>query len=184
MEIIKQEIPDVLLINPKILNDKRGYFMESFRQDLLESEVGYKINFIQDNESQSKKGVLRGLHYQIQPFAQSKLIRVIHGSVLDIVVDIRKNSPFFGKHLAIELNDIDKQQLFIPKGFAHGFVVLSDSAIFNYKVDNYYKPECEKGIAFDDNELGIDWRISMNSLKLSEKDKNYPTLSELPQYFS
>ncbi|HIE77632.1 MAG TPA: dTDP-4-dehydrorhamnose 3,5-epimerase, partial [Candidatus Thioglobus sp.] len=179
MKFIPQSIPDVILIQPEIHGDSRGYFVETFRQDELEQAIGRKINFIQDNESKSSKGVLRGLHFQIPPFAQSKLVRVMNGKVLDVAVDIRKNSPTFGKYVAIELNDDNKHQLFIPRGFAHGFVVLSDSAIFSYRVDNYYSPEHERGLAFDDKGLGIDWLVPVEQLNLAEKDKNNPTLTQL-----
>lgn len=179
MKFIPQEIPEVVLIKPQIHGDNRGYFLESFRQDLLEKTLGYKVNFCQDNESKSTKGVLRGLHYQLPPFAQSKLVRVIQGEVLDVAVDLRENSPTFGKHVAIILNDENKKQLFIPQGFAHGFVVLSETAIFTYKVDNYYSPECDRGLAFDDFTLGIDWLLPKKELKLSEKDRNQPSWADL-----
>ena len=159
MKFTSQSIADVILIEPTIHGDNRGYFIETFRQDLFEEAIGYKINFIQDNESKSTKGVLRGLHYQLPPYTQSKLVRVIKGSVLDVAVDIRKNSPTFGQHVAVELTEDNKHQLFVPHGFAHGFVVLSDSAIFTYKVDNYYAPNHDRGIAFDDERLTIDWRL-------------------------
>jgi dTDP-4-dehydrorhamnose 3,5-epimerase len=183
MKFIPQSIPDVILIQPEIHGDSRGYFVETFRQDELEQAIGRKINFIQDNESKSSKGVLRGLHFQMPPFAQSKLVRVIKGKVLDVAVDIRKNSPTFGKYVAIELNDDNKHQLFIPRGFAHGFVVLSDSAIFSYRVDNYYSPEHERELAFDDKGLGIDWLVPVEQLNLAEKDKNNPTLTQLEGCF-
>ena len=138
MEFIKQAIPDVILIKPTVYDDNRGYFIETFRQDLFEEAIGYKVNFIQDNESKSTIGVLRGLHYQLSPYAQAKLVRVIKGSVLDIAVDIRKSSPTFGNHIAAKLTGENKHQLFVPHGFAHGFVVLSNTATFDYKVDNYY----------------------------------------------
>lgn len=179
MKFIPQEIPEVVLIKPQIHGDNRGYFLESFRQDLLEKTLGYKVNFCQDNESKSTKGVLRGLHYQLPPFAQSKLVRVIQGEVLDVAVDLRENSPTFGKHVAIILNDENKKQLFIPQGFAHGFVVLSETAIFTYKVDNYYSPECDRGLAYDDPALGIDWLLPAEELKLSDKDKQQPKLADL-----
>lgn len=176
MKFIRQAIPEVVLIEPTIHGDDRGYFVETFRQDLFEDAVGHKVNFIQDNESKSIKGVLRGLHYQLPPRAQAKLVRVIDGSVLDVAVDIRKSSPTFGQHVTVELTSENKRQLFVPRGFAHGFVVLSDSATFAYKVDNYYSPECDRGIAFDDSYLGIDWRLPLDSLQLSDKDKVHPNL--------
>ena len=160
-------------------DDSRGYFLETFRQDLFEGFIGYKVNFVQDNESKSTKGVLRGLHYQLPPYTQAKLVRVIEGSVLDVAVDIRRFSPTFGHHVAIELTAENRCQIFIPKGFAHGFIVLSESAIFSYKVDNYYALEHEKGVAFNDPKLKIDWRLALGELQLSEKDKTYPVLSNV-----
>jgi len=183
LKFTSQSIADVILIEPTIHGDNRGYFIETFRQDLFEEAIGYKINFIQDNESKSTKGVLRGLHYQLPPYTQSKLVRVIKGSVLDVAVDIRKNSPTFGQHVAVELTEDNKHQLFVPHGFAHGFVVLSDSAIFTYKVDNYYAPNHDRGIAFDDERLTIDWRLPFEQLQLSDKDKNQPNLSEAIDLF-
>jgi dTDP-4-dehydrorhamnose 3,5-epimerase len=177
VEFIKQKIPGVGLIKPTIHGDDRGYFIETFRQDLFEKTIGYKVNFVQDNESKSIKGVLRGLHYQLPPYAQAKLVRVIEGSVLDVAVDIRKSSPTFGQHVAVELTAANKHQLFVPHGFAHGFVVLSDSATFAYKVDNYYAPEHDRGIAFDDAKLRIDWQLPMKALQFSDKDKAHPDLS-------
>ena len=178
MRFTPQLIPDLILIEPNIHGDDRGYFMETFREDLFEKAIGFDVNFIQENESKSSKGVLRGLHYQIPPYTQAKLIRVIEGSVLDVVVDIRKSSPTFSQHLAIELSEKNKYQLFVPHGFAHGFVVLSDYATFSYKVDNYYAPKYDRGIAFDDSELGIDWILAKEKLQLSDKDKTHPNLSE------
>ena len=183
MKFIPQAIPDILLWEPNLRKDNRGYFVETFRKDILEDAIKHKINFVQDNESKSTKGVLRGLHYQIFPYAQSKLVRVIEGSVLDVVVDLRKSSQTFGKHLSIVLSSENKFQLFIPRGFAHGFVVLSDEAIFSYKVDNYYSKEHERGIAYKDKNLGINWQLPFEKLKLSEKDKNYPLLSETHDLF-
>lgn len=179
MNFIPQTIPDIILIEPKIHGDSRGYFVETFRQDLLEKAIGYQVSFCQDNESKSTKGVLRGLHFQLPPFAQSKLVRVIQGEVLDVAVDLRESSPTFGKHVAIVLNDENKNQLFIPQGFAHGFVVLSETAVFAYKVDNYYSPECDRGLAYDDPALGIDWLLPAEELKLSDKDKQQPKLADL-----
>ena len=173
MKFIPQAIPEIVLIEPIMLGDERGHFSETFRQDLFDTAIGRKINFVQDNESKSSKGVLRGLHYQINPYSQSKLVKVIEGVVLDVVVDIRKSSPTFGEHLAIELKADNKQQLFIPCGFAHGFVVLSE------KVDNYYSSEHERGIAFDDKDLKINWQLKPQILKLSNKDLNHPTLANI-----
>ena len=177
MRFIKTKIPEVVIIEPKVFGDDRGYFMESFRKDLFEENIK-KIDFIQDNESKSKKGVLRGLHYQLPPFAQSKLVRVIKGKVLDVAVDIRKNSPTFKKYVTIELSEENKRQLFIPRGFAHGFLVLSKEAIFTYKVDNYYAPKYDRGIRFDDLEIGIDWNFPKEEILVSDKDKNAPLLKE------
>ena len=177
MKFIKTEIPEVVIIEPKVFGDERGYFMESYRKDLFDKNVR-EINFIQDNESKSKKGVLRGLHYQLPPFAQSKLVRVIKGKVLDVAVDIRKNSPTFGKYIAVELSEENKRQLFIPRGFAHGFLVLSDEAIFTYKVDNYYAPEYDRGIRFDDPDIGIDWNFPKEEIIVSDKDRNAPLLKD------
>jgi len=168
------DIPDVIFCEPQVFGDERGYFIEAFRKDKLDKFLGYKINFCQDNESKSSFGVLRGLHYQLAPHAQSKLVRVISGAVLDVAVDIRKGSPYFGKHVAVELSEENKKQLFVPRGFAHGFVVLSEEAVFSYKVDNYYHPESDRGIAFNDKSLGIDWKLNSNELKLSEKDIKQP----------
>ncbi len=183
MNFIPQAIPEVMLCQPKIHGDTRGYFIETFRQDLFEQALGYSVNFIQDNESKSSKGVLRGLHFQLNPYAQSKLVRVITGEVLDIAVDIRKGSPTFGQHVSALLSAENKHQLFVPRGFAHGFVVLSDTAIFAYKVDNYYSPECDRGLAFDDIAINIDWKLPKDQLMLSDKDKQQSTLSETDELF-
>jgi dTDP-4-dehydrorhamnose 3,5-epimerase len=184
MEFVKQSIPDVVLIKPRVHGDERGYFVETFRQDKFEQAIGHKVNFCQDNESKSSKGVLRGLHFQLPPFAQSKLVRVIEGEVLDVAVDIRQGSPTFGQHVSAILNDQNKHQLFVPHGFAHGFVVLSETAIFSYKVDNYYSPECDRGLAFDDSALGIDWHLPATELKLSAKDQVQPKLNQLQSEIS
>ena len=183
MKFIPQSIPDILIVTPKTHGDERGYFSEKYRQDKFDDAVGYKVRFIQDNESKSSRGVLRGLHFQLAPKAQSKLVWVIEGSVLDVVVDIRKGSPSFGQHVALELSNENKKQMFIPRGFAHGFVVLTDTATFCYKVDNYYSPECERGLAFDDADLNIDWQIHKDKLLLSNKDTKLPTLAELTDCF-
>ena len=179
MQFTRSAIPDVVIIEPKVHGDSRGYFVETFRADKLEEFLGYKINFCQDNESKSSKGVLRGLHYQLPPHAQTKLVRVIKGRVLDVAVDIRKNSPTFGQHVAVELSAENKKQLLVPRGFAHGFVVLEDDTIFAYKVDNYYSPECDRGIAFDDKNLNIDWLLNHDELNLSAKDKTQPKLFDI-----
>lgn len=182
MKFTRTKIPDVVIIEPVVHGDDRGYFVETFRQDKLEDFLGFKVNFCQDNESKSSKGVLRGLHYQLTPAAQTKLVRVIKGSVLDVAVDIRKGSPTFGLHVAVELNSTNKRQLFVPRGFAHGFVVLEDDTTFAYKVDNYYSPENDRGIAFDDEAIGIDWLVDTKSLNLSDKDTKQPLLKDA-QYF-
>ena len=183
MRFIRQSIPEVVLIDPVVHGDSRGYFAETFRQDLLEEVLGYTVNFVQDNESKSAKGVLRGLHYQLPPYAQAKLVRVVDGSVLDVAVDIRKSSPTFGQHITAELTSDNKQQLFVPHGFAHGFVVLSDSATFAYKVDNYYVPEFDRGIAFNDGDLNIDWQLPLDVLQFSDKDQCHPNLSDAKDLF-
>ena len=183
LKFTPQSITDVILIEPTVHGDDRGYFVETFRQDFLDQAVGYKVNFIQDNESKSSKGVLRGLHYQLEPYSQSKLLRAIEGSVLDVAVDIRKSSPTFGQHVAVELTEKNKRQLFVPHGFAHGFVVLSDSATLAYKVDNYYAPEHDRGIAFNDSKLGIDWKLAVDELQLSDRDKTHPDLSDALELF-
>jgi dTDP-4-dehydrorhamnose 3,5-epimerase len=170
-------IPEVVLIEPKVWGDDRGYFMETFRDDLFRQSV-VDTRFVQDNESKSAQGVLRGLHYQLPPFAQSKLVRVVQGRVLDVAVDIREGSSTFGQHVSVELSGENKRQVFIPRGFAHGFVVLSESAIFQYKVDNYYSKECDRGIAYDDPTLRIDWGLPGDQLVLSEKDTRQPLLED------
>ena len=183
MTFTRTAIPDVVIIEPKVHGDSRGYFVETFVSNKLEEFLGYQINFCQDNESKSSKGVLRGLHYQLPPHAQTKLVRVISGRVLDIAVDIRKNSPTFGKYVAVELSGENKKQLLIPRGFAHGFVVLEDDTVFAYKVDNYYSPECDRGIAFDDKNLNIDWILKKEELNLSAKDTKQPKLNETNDLF-
>lgn len=183
MKFTRTAIGDVIIIEPKVHGDSRGYFVETFRADKLEEFLGYKINFCQDNESKSSRGVLRGLHYQLPPHAQTKLVRVIQGRVLDVAVDIRKGSPTFGLHVSVELSAENKKQLLVPRGFAHGFVVLEDDTIFAYKVDNYYSPECDRGIAFDDAALNIDWQVPHEELNLSAKDKTQPKLAEAKDLF-
>ncbi|MBD3807997.1 MAG: dTDP-4-dehydrorhamnose 3,5-epimerase [Epsilonproteobacteria bacterium] len=183
MNFIRTDISDVIIIEPKVHGDSRGYFVETFRQDKLEEFLGYKINFCQDNESKSSKGVLRGLHYQLHPVAQTKLVRVIQGKVLDVAVDIRKNSPTFGQHVAVELSSDNKKQMLVPRGFAHGFVVLEDDTIFAYKVDNYYSPENDRGIAFNDPSLNIDWILNHDELNLSPKDTKQPLLKDTNDIF-
>jgi len=172
MNFTRLEIPDVILCEPKTLSDERGYFSETFREDKLEKFLGFPVNFCQENESKSSYGVLRGLHYQIAPYAQSKLVRVLQGAVLDVSVDLRKDSPTFRKHIAIELSEENKKQILIPKGFAHGFIVLSKEAVLAYKVDNYYHQASERGIAYDDKNLAIDWKLPPKDIKVSAKDAN------------
>jgi len=183
MNFIRTAIEDVIIIEPVVHGDERGYFVETFRADKLFEFLGYKINFCQDNESKSSRGVLRGLHYQLAPAAQTKLVRVISGRVLDVAVDIRKGSPTFGKHVAVELSAENKRQLLVPRGFAHGFVVLEDDTVFAYKVDNYYSPENDRGILFSDEALGIDWQVATDELLLSAKDKVQPKLAETDDIF-
>lgn len=183
MKFTRTDISDVVIIEPEIYGDDRGYFAEIFRMDKLKNFLGYKINFIQDNESKSSRGVLRGLHYQLAPNSQTKLVRVVKGSVLDVAVDIRRGSPSFGKHIAVELTAENKKQVLIPRGFAHGFIVLEDETIFAYKVDNYYSPLDDRGIAFNDKDLNINWIIPNNELNLSAKDTTQPKLSEVKDMF-
>tara|TARA_B110000967_G_C18765220_1_gene500027 strand:+ start:186 stop:740 length:555 start_codon:yes stop_codon:yes gene_type:complete len=179
LKFTPQSIPEVLLIEPIIHRDERGYFLETFRQDELDQELGYKVNFIQDNESKSlTKGVIRGLHYQLPPFTQSKLVRVMKGRALDVAVDIRKNSDHFGKYVAVELSEENKKQLFVPKGFAHGFLTLSDEVIFTYKVDAYYSAIHEEGIAYNDLEIAIEWGFPTKNLILSKADQELSNLSD------
>jgi dTDP-4-dehydrorhamnose 3,5-epimerase len=173
MKFKRLSIPDLILCEPQVFGDNRGYFSETFRQDKLEDFLGYSITFCQDNESKSTYGVLRGLHYQLAPYAQTKLVRVIQGVVLDVAVDIRKGSPTFGHHVAVKLSANNKKQLLVPRGFAHGYVVLSEEAIFSYKVDNFYSPEYDRGIAYNDKFLEIDWKVNTSDLKLSEKDTKH-----------
>ena len=169
MNIIKTSIEGIVIIEPRLFKDERGYFFESFNQREFEEKV-FKTTFVQDNESKSSYGVIRGLHYQKPPFAQSKLVRVIKGAVLDVAVDIRKGSPTFGQHVAVELTEENHRQFFIPRGFAHGFSVLSEEVIFQYKCDEFYHPEAEGARAWNDTELGIDWKIPRDKVILSEKD--------------
>lgn len=177
MEYIKTDIEGVYIIEPKVFNDARGYFFEAFKKEEFEENVG-KVDFVQDNESKSSYGVLRGLHYQKGDFSQAKLVRVIKGKVVDVAVDIRKSSPTFGKHVMVELSEDNKRQLFIPRGFAHGFLVLSQEAVFTYKVDNVYAPQSEASIRFDDPVLAIEWPIDKAEVLTSEKDLNGKSLAE------
>lgn len=182
MEIIETKIPGLVIIEPRIFRDDRGYFFESFSQRNFEEQV-CKTQFVQDNESKSSYGVLRGLHFQKPPYAQSKLVRVIKGAVLDVAVDIRKGSPTFGQHVAVELTEDNHRQFFIPRGFAHGFSVLTDEVIFQYKCDNFYAPQSEGAIAWNDPQLNIDWRIPVDKVVLSEKDRHHPNLDEAEWLF-
>jgi dTDP-4-dehydrorhamnose 3,5-epimerase len=177
MNYIETSIKGVFVIEPKVFNDARGYFFEAWKQAEFEEHIG-KVNFIQDNESKSSYGVLRGLHYQKGEFAQAKLVRVIKGRVLDVAVDIRRSSPTFGQHVMVELSEDNKRQFFIPRGFAHGFLVLSDEAIFTYKVDNVYAPQAEAGIRWNDPALNIEWPIDPQTVLTSDKDLKQPLLSE------
>ena len=177
MEYIKTEIDGVWIIQPRVFNDARGYFFEAWKKEEFEEHIG-KVCFVQDNESKSSYGVLRGLHYQKGEFSQAKLVRVIKGCVLDVAVDIRKNSPTFGKHVMVELSDDNKRQFFIPRGFAHGFLVMSDEAIFTYKVDNAYAPQAEASIRFDDPDIAINWPIDFKDVLTSAKDMEAKLLKE------
>jgi dTDP-4-dehydrorhamnose 3,5-epimerase len=179
MKFSRTIIPDLIICEPEVIGDERGYFMETFRKDKFEDFIGYEVDFCQENESRSSFGVLRGLHYQLPPFAQSKLVKVIEGSVLDVAVDIRKGSPNFGQHVSIELSATNKKQFFIPRGFAHGFVVLSETAVFAYKVDNYYSPTHDRGLAYNDPEIAIDWGLQIDKLKLSAKDLCQKKLAQI-----
>lgn len=179
MKAIKTDIPGLLVLEPVIFGDTRGYFFEAFNQKDFDEAVGTHVTFVQDNESKSGYGVVRGLHFQKGDHAQAKLVRVISGRVLDVAVDIRPGSPTFGRHFSVELTGENHRMLFIPRGFAHGFSVLSEIAVFQYKCDNFYCPEAEGGIAWDDPALGIDWQLTAESVKLSDKDRRNPKLSEL-----
>ena len=187
MEIIKTEIEGVLILEPTVFKDGRGYFFESFSQREFDRKaaplLGHTVHFVQDNESMSSFGVMRGLHFQRPPFSQSKLVRCVRGAVLDVAVDIRKESPTYGKHVAVELTEENHRQFFIPKGFAHGFAVLSETAVFQYKCDEFYHPEADGGISILDDSLGIDWRISTEEAILSEKDTRHPLLKDFDSPF-
>lgn len=176
MEVIKTDIEGPLIIEPKVFGDARGYFFESFSQREFDAKVG-ELRFVQDNESCSRRGVMRGLHFQMPPFTQAKLVRCVRGAVLDVAVDIRRGSPTYGRHVAVELTEDNHRQFFVPKGFAHGFSVLSDVAVFQCKCDEFYHPEADAGISILDESLGIDWRIPLEEAVLSEKDTRHPLLS-------
>ena len=182
MEVIKTEIDGVVIIEPRIFKDARGYFFESYSKKEFDEKVR-PVDFVQDNESMSTKGVMRGLHFQRPPFTQSKLVRCVKGRVLDVAVDIRKGSPTYGKHVAVELSEDNHRQFFVPRGFAHGFAVLSDVAVFQYKCDNYYHPESDGGISIADESLGIDWQIDPSNANLSEKDLKHALLKDFDSPF-
>ena len=182
MEIIKTNIEGVVIIEPKVFGDERGYFFESFSQKEFDEKVGRTV-FVQDNESKSCYGVVRGLHFQVPPFAQAKLVRCVKGKVLDVAVDLRKGSPTYGKHITVELTEDNHRMFFIPRGFAHGFSVLSETAIFQYKCDNYYAPQCEGALQWDDKDLNINWLLPEKHVVLSEKDKHHPLLKDFESPF-
>lgn len=182
MNVIKTDIEGVVVIEPQVFGDERGYFFESFNAERFLAETGIDVAFVQDNESRSKRGVLRGLHFQREPYAQAKLVRVVRGRVLDVAVDIRPGSPTFGKYVATELSGENHRQMFIPKGFAHGYVVLEDDTVFQYKCDEYYHPESEAGIAWNDPQIGIEWPLSEDEIILSDKDRKHLTLKELCKF--
>ena len=178
MNYIEQSVKGVFVIEPKVFGDSRGYFYESFKQAEFDEHIGHHVEFVQENQSKSSKGVLRGLHYQKGGASQAKLVRVVKGSVLDVAVDIRKSSPTFGKYVAVELSEENNRQLFIPRGFAHGFLVLSDEAVFTYKVDNVYAPQADAGIMYNDPQVGIEWPKLDCEFLLSEKDTKHPLLKD------
>ena len=184
MEIIKTDIEGVLIVEPKVFGDSRGYFFESFNAREFREKTGLEINFVQDNESRSHYGVLRGLHFQLPPFAQSKLVRCVRGAVLDVAVDIRRGSPTYGRYVSFELTEENHRQMFLPKGVAHGFAVLSPDAVFQYKCDEFYHPEAEGAIAWNDPEIGIAWPIPAAEIELSAKDRNHPFLKDFDSPFS
>jgi len=188
MEVIETSIPGVLMIEPRVFKDARGYFFESFSQREFDEKVGkilgHTINFVQDNESMSSYGVMRGLHFQRMPYTQSKLVRCVSGAVLDVAVDIRKGSPTYGQHVVAELTEENHRQFFIPRGFAHGFAVLSETAVFQYKCDEFYHPEADGGVSIKDDSLGIDWRIPVDKAILSDKDLKHELLKDFDSPFS
>lgn len=183
MEVIKTEIEGLIILKPRIFEDERGYFYESYSKKGFDEAVGYPVEFVQDNQSKSSRGVMRGLHFQKPPYTQAKLVRCIKGRVLDVAVDLRKDSPTYGKHVAVELSEDNHLQFFVPRGFAHGFSVLSDEAIFQYKCDNYYAPQADGGISIMDTSLGIDWGIGADEAILSDKDKKHPMLLDFDSPF-
>lgn len=183
MNVIDTKIEGVKIIEPRVFGDARGYFFESFSYRDFAAQAGFEVNFVQDNESKSRYGVVRGLHFQKPPYAQAKLVRVVSGTVLDVAVDIRHGSPTYGQHIAVELSGENHRQLFLPKGMAHGFAVLSDEVVFQYKCDEYYHPESEGAIAWDDPVLAIDWRLPKEQVLLSEKDSHHPKFNEFTTPF-
>lgn len=183
INVIKTDIEGVLIIEPKVFGDARGYFLESFNAKEFAEKTGLNINFVQDNESMSSYGVMRGLHFQRPPFTQSKLVRCVRGAVLDVAVDIRKGSPTYGKHVAVELTEDNHRQFFVPRGFAHGFAVLSETAVFQYKCDNFYAPQADGGISILDSSLGIDWKIPTEKALLSDKDTKHALLKDFDSPF-
>lgn len=183
MEVIKTPIEGVVIIKPRVFEDARGYFFESYNKKAFDEALGREVDFVQDNQSKSSKGVMRGLHFQRPPFAQAKLVRCVRGRVIDVAVDIRKGSPTYGQHVAVELTEDNHLQFFIPRGFAHGFAVLSEEAVFQYKCDNYYAPEVDGGISIEDDSFGIDWKIAVEEALLSDKDKKHPLFKDFDSPF-
>ena len=183
MQVIKTALKGVLIIEPRIFNDARGYFFESYNKKAFDEAIGRKVDFVQDNESMSSRGVMRGLHFQRPPYTQAKLVRCVRGRVLDVAVDIRKGSPTYGQHVAVELSEENHRQFFVPRGFAHGFAVLSDVAVFQYKCDNYYAPEADGGLSIADESLGIDWQLDPSEALLSDKDMKHPLLKDFDSPF-
>ena len=184
MHVIKTALEGVLIIHPRIFKDARGYFFESYNKKAFDEAIGRKVDFVQDNESMSSRGVMRGLHFQRPPYTQAKLVRCVRGRVLDVAVDIRKGSPTYGQHVAVELSEENHRQFFVPRGFAHGFAVLSDVAVFQYKCDNYYAPEADGGISIADESLGIDWQLDPSEVLLSDKDMKHPLLKDFDSPFT
>lgn len=182
MDVVRTDIEGLVIIQPRLFEDQRGYFFESFSEREFAHKVA-PVSFVQDNESKSSYGVLRGLHFQKPPYEQAKLVRVVKGRVLDVAVDLRKGSPTYGRYVAVELSEDNHRQLFIPRGFAHGFCVLSDEAVFQYKCDNYYAPQSEGAVRWDDPDLDIDWKIPLEDVILSDKDRNHPCFKDLDDVF-
>lgn len=183
MEVIKTPIDGVVIIKPKVFTDARGYFYESYNKRAFDEALGHEVDFVQDNQSKSSRGVMRGLHFQRPPFTQAKLVRCVKGRVIDVAVDIRKGSPTYGQHVAVELTEDNHLQFFVPRGFAHGFAVLSEEAIFQYKCDNYYAPQADGGISIEDSSFGIDWKLPEAEILLSDKDKLHPLFKDFDSPF-